>query len=106
MKEAKAKGYQTELTPDDRLRMARLFEEADARMREMLRIVARTLEKPTGDLGTARFRISTDPATAQAEGKSVYHTSDDLELFYWDGECIGTYDHQNGTCEDTCSSEP
>jgi hypothetical protein len=87
----------TKLPSEDLARIARLYEEAMSRLHEIALITERVTKKPIGRQYVIRLDSSgsTQGSRAQIEFKGV-------EYIYQNGKCVGTYDHDAGTCSAGC----
>ena len=83
------KGGPVKLSPEDRARMARLYEETYGRLQEMALIVARNLGMDTKGI-VPTFRIGSGNDTLDFEGTEIVCSED--------GVC-GCYDHDTQVCE-------
>ncbi|QEL16450.1 hypothetical protein [Limnoglobus roseus] len=88
MSDATGKG-RTPLGPEDRARMARLYEEVKGRLEEMALIVSRTLHLP--DSGDALAVFHPRPV------KPGERMPVDIEIICHGNVC-GCYDYRDGTC--------
>ncbi len=84
------------LVQEDRIRMARLYEEVDGRLEEMALITARTLGLNTSDrisaferLGQASQAVSSDERPIVFQGVKIICTSSGCGCYDYDtGECF------------------